>query len=178
MTMWSALRRPPYLALAAGVTVVLSYAYYYLSIRAAGDDSASLFNFTQFTTPNFVIKNWGIGYFAATVTLNVVIAAMTGILIAISVANFRTRRLAGVSSLGSIAIAAGTFTCPGCALPVTATLGLAIFGTSLPMFGLEMQIVTFAGLLVAISWLSRKMKHEYPKAPVATSDVTVAVPTG
>jgi len=170
MTMWSALRKPPYLALAAGVTVVLSYAYYYLSIRAAGDDSASLFNFT--------IKNWGIGYFAATVTLNVVIAAMTGVLIAISVANFRTRRLAGVSSLGSIAIAAGTFTCPGCALPVTATLGLAIFGTSLPMFGLEMQIVTFAVLLVAISWLSRKMKHEYPKAPVATSDVTVAVPTG
>jgi len=173
MTMWSALRRPPYLALTAGVTVVLSYAYYYLSIRAAGDDSAS-----QSTTPNFVIKNWGIGYFAAMVTLNVVIAAMTGILIAISVANFRTRRLAGVSSLGSIAIAAGTFTCPGCALPVTATLGLAIFGTSLPMFGLEMQIVTFAVLLVAISWLSRKMKHEYPKAPVATSDVTVAVPTG
>ncbi|TLY14843.1 MAG: hypothetical protein E6K84_01505 [Thaumarchaeota archaeon] len=106
MTMWSALRKPPYLALAAGVTVVLSYAYYYLSIRAAGDDSASLFNFTQFTTSNFVIKNWGIGYFAATVTLNVVIAAMTGVLIAISVANFRTRRLAGVSSLGSIAIAA------------------------------------------------------------------------
>src|SRR5437870_6256935 len=132
MTMWSALRRPPYLALTAGVTVVLSYAYYYLSIRAAGDDSASLFNFTQFTTPNFVIKNWGIGYFAATVTLNVVIAAMTGILIAISVANFRTRRLAGVSSLGSVAIAAGTVPCPRCALPGPPSLGAALSRTSLP----------------------------------------------
>src|SRR3989442_8528552 len=151
MTMWSALRRPPYLALAAGVTVVLSYAYYYLSIRAAGDDSASLFNFTQFTTPNFVIKNWGIGYFAATVMLNVVIAAMTGVLIAISVANFRTRRLAGVSSLGSIAIAAGAVTFPRAARPVPPAPRPALFRTSLPIFGLRKKLLYFSVLLFGIS---------------------------
>ncbi len=63
--------------LAAVVTVILSVVYYYLAIRAVGTDSGSLYNFSQFTTPSFLIKTFGIGYYATMVTINIVVAAMT-----------------------------------------------------------------------------------------------------
>jgi hypothetical protein len=165
------LKKPSYLALASVVTVLLSILYYYLSIRAAGMEPSSFFNFSQFTTPAFVIKNWGIGYFTGTVVMNIVTAAMTGILIAVSVANYRANKLAGTAAAGSVssaAIALATFTCPGCALPVTATLGVAVMGTTLPVFGLEFQFVTFFILLGTMVWLARRMR--FPQHTTPTSD--------
>lgn len=66
------------------------------------------------------------------VALNIVIAATMGILTAVSVANYRTRKLAGTATVGSVALALATFTCPCCAVPVAATLGVVVMGTTLP----------------------------------------------
>ncbi|MBI3023474.1 MAG: hypothetical protein HYY68_07085 [Thaumarchaeota archaeon] len=163
------MKRPSYLALASVVTVLLSIVYYYLTIRAMGDDPAATYNITHFTTPGFIIKNWGIGLFAGSVVLNIAVAAMTGILIAVTVANYRNRKLAGTCTAGSLAIAFSTFTCPGCAVPLTATLGVAVMSTALPLFGLEFQIVTFLILLVSLVWLSRRMKFPEQVRPSAES---------
>src|SRR5712664_957211 len=130
--MWAILRKPRYFVLTATVTVILSVVYYYLDIRSAGDDPTSLYNFSQFTTSSFLIKTFGNGYYSGMILLNVTVAALTAIMITVSVANYRSRRLGGATAVGSLALAATTFTCPGCALPVTAALGVAVFGSSLP----------------------------------------------
>ena len=167
---------PRYFVLAAVVAVILSVVYYYLDIRAVGTNPDSLYNFSQFTTPTFLLKTFGIGYYASMIVLNVVVAAMTATMVTVSVANYRSRRLGGATAVGSLALAATTFTCPGCALPVTATLGVAMIGTSLPFLGLEFQLASFAILLVSLVWLSRKMRHEYVTPSMGTPGTDLTAP--
>ncbi len=95
-----------------------------------------------------------------------------------SVANYRSHKLGGATTVGSLGLAAATLGCPSCALPVTATLGVAVFGTALPLLGLEFQFASFVALLVALVWLSRKMRHEYTMPAAAASDAKLTVPTG
>jgi membrane protein implicated in regulation of membrane protease activity len=110
------------------------------------------------------------------ILLNVIVAALTATIITVGVANYRSRRLGGATAVGSLAIAATTFACPGCALPVTATVGVAVFGSSLPFLGLEFQVASVAVLLIALGWLSRKMRHEYLSPAMAKPETKLTMP--
>ncbi len=136
---------------------MLSVAYYYLSTRSGGTDPGSLFNFSKFSSSGFLIQNYGASYFAALVALDVAIAAMSGVLVAVSVANYRTRRLAGTSAIGCLAFATATFTCPACSVPMAAILGVALIGSTIPLFGLGFQLIALVIQAGSLVWFSRRL---------------------
>src|SRR5712691_8943336 len=112
------LRKPAYLVRTVALTVVLSVLYYAFSLRSAGMKTTLLT--TTLQTPAFEITTFGPAFFYGEVALDIVIAFLTAVLIALTLANYRAQRDAGRGSAGSVAsfaVAATTFGCPACVIP-------------------------------------------------------------
>jgi hypothetical protein len=45
-------------------------------------------------------------------------------------------------------------------MPLFGTLGLALFASSLPLFGLEFKLLSVAVTLGAIAWLARQLTRQ------------------
>ena len=106
----SILAKPFYLGLTAAVTALLTWLYYTFSLRSAGEHTTILT--TTYATPDFEIKTFGSAFFYGGVVLDVLLALLTGILLALTIANHRSRKnmvTGSVTSGATLAVAIATF---------------------------------------------------------------------
>ena len=92
------------------VTALLTWLYYSFSLRSAGEHT-TIFTRT-YATPDFEIKTFGAAYFYAGVALDVILAFLTAVLLALAVACHRSRKDVVTGSLTSgatIAVAIAGF---------------------------------------------------------------------
>lgn len=156
MVSFGVLRKPAYLALTVMLTVVLSVVYYVFSLRGAGVKTTLLT--THLQTPAFQIKTFGPAFFYGGVALDIIVAFLTAVLIALTLANYRAQRRAGrgsACSVASFAVAATTFGCPACVIPLAGTLGVTLAGGALPFLGLEFKALALLVLIGGLVWMTR-----------------------
>jgi hypothetical protein len=104
------LRKPWYLGLTLVLTASLGWLYATLSLRSAGMHT-TVFT-TSLATPQFELTTFGPAYYYGSVALDMLVAFLTAVLIALTVAGYRARRgtAAGpVGSAASLAVAATAF---------------------------------------------------------------------
>ena len=148
------LRKPSYAALAVALTVIIAVAFYFLSLRSAGANT-TIFT-TSLTTPGFWLGKFGVGYLLATVSLDVIIAALMSLTIVLTLAIRSVARAGGACSTASIVLGVTTASCPTCVVPLAGTFGLVFFGASLPLLGLEFQALAAVVLLAGLIWILRR----------------------
>ena len=104
------LRQPLYLGITLALTVLLSWLYTSLSLRSAGMET-TVFTTDQ-TTPQFQIETFGPAYYYGGVALDLLVAFLTAVLVALTIASYRARRQAVAGPVGaaaSLAVAATSF---------------------------------------------------------------------
>ncbi len=104
------LAKPFYLGLIVVVTVLLTWLYYTFSLRSAGEHT-TIFT-TTLATPAFEMKTFGPAFFYGGVALDVVLALLTAILLALTVASHRSRKnvvTGSVASGATVAVAIAAF---------------------------------------------------------------------
>ncbi len=93
------LRQRPYFVLVITVTVLLTWLYYTFSLRSAGENT-TIFTRT-YATPDFEISHFGAAFFYVGLGLDVLLASLTGVLLALAVACHRSRREMMTGSVGT-----------------------------------------------------------------------------
>ena len=150
-------RKPSYLALTAVLTAFFSYALYFLSLRSAGENT-TIFTTTQ-SSVGFELKQFGFGYVIGTLSLDLISGLLISMMIVLAVSSRRLARTGGACSTASVLIGVATAGCPSCAVPLAGTFGLVFFAGSLPLLGLEFQLLSVAVLLVGLIWLVRRSRR-------------------
>ena len=74
-------------------------------------------------------------------------------------------RAGGTCSAASVLLGVATAGCPTCVVPLAGTLGLVFFAGSLPLLGLEFQLVSVAVLLVGLTWMLRRSRRAMATRP-------------
>lgn len=140
----------------AALTLGFFAAYSLLDLREGGRASNLLT--TRLASPSFYISQFGGWFFWGSVVLNVALAAASALLIVGSVAHYRSREAAGgvCTTTATLLFGVAVFGCPGCVMPLFGTLGLALFASALPLFGLEFKFLSLAVILGALAWLFRR----------------------
>jgi hypothetical protein len=93
------LRRPPSFVLVITVTVLLTWLYYTFSLRSAGENT-TIFTRT-YATPDFEISHFGAAFFYVGLGLDLILAFLTGILLALALACNRSRREMMTGTVGT-----------------------------------------------------------------------------
>lgn len=154
------------------VGVPLAALYYFFSLRTAGHHT-TIFTL-QTATPAFIVQEFGLTYFLASITLDVLIAFLTSVMIAAAIVAHRARKAAGAGaacSTASVGLAVATFGCPACTIPIAGTLGAAASAGTLPMFGLEFKLLAMSFLgasLWRIAGRVRAAPSSGPSRPLPT----------
>lgn len=149
-------RKPSYLGLTVALTAFLSYAMYWLSLRSAGTNT-TVFTTTQ-SSVGFWLKKFGLGYVIGTLSLDVIAGLLISIMIVLSISSRAFARTGGATSAASILLGVATSACPACVVPLAGTFGLVFFAASLPLLGLEFQILQVVVLLAGLIWLIRRSR--------------------
>jgi uncharacterized membrane protein YidH (DUF202 family) len=136
-------------------------AYLLLDLREGG--RASSLATTRLSTPSFYVAHFGAWFFWGCVLIDALLAVATAVLVIGSLSLHRSRKAAaGGFCTGTATLVFGfaVFGCPGCVMPLFGTLGLALFASSLPLFGLEFKLLSVAVTLGAIAWLARQLTRQ------------------
>lgn len=149
-------RKPSYIGLTVVLTAFLSYAMYILSLRSAGVNT-TVITMTQ-TSVGFWLEKFGLGYVIATLSLDVITGLLISMMIVLAISSRVTARAGGACSSASVLLGVATAGCPTCVVPLAGTFGLVFFAGSLPLLGLEFQILSVAVLLVGLIWLIRRSR--------------------
>lgn len=149
-------RKPSYVGLTVALTAFLSYAMYWLSLRSAGTNT-TVFTTTQ-SSVGFWLERFGLGYVIATLSLDVITGLLISMMIVLAISSRVTARAGGACSSASVLLGVATGACPTCAVPLAGTFGLVFFSASLPLLGLEFQILSVAVLLVGLIWVIRRSR--------------------
>jgi hypothetical protein len=152
-TLWSILLTPSVIVL----SIVLFAVYLLFDLREGGP-TASLTTTHLASVPRYA-KLFGVPFTAGMVVLDVLLAVVGAVLMVQSfrmVKAYRSARRAGVCTLGtSLLVGFSAFACPGCPLPLLATLGTTFVATSLPLYGLEFKILALAITGLMLWWVLR-----------------------
>ncbi|WP_203907385.1 hypothetical protein [Rhizocola hellebori] len=101
---------------------------------------------TKLGTFSGYTEYFGLPYLTGMIVLNVLLAVTAAVLMVQSFRLLKARRAAARSGVctvgGGLLLGFSAFACPGCPLPLLATLGTTFFAASLPLYGLEFKIVT------------------------------------
>ena len=118
------------------------------------------FIFFYFTYFDLTVGNLGMTFALTQVILQMLIALLFGINLAIfsgkvALAASAKKKSAAATTLGAIVsiIVAG---CPACGITLASYLGIATIFTALPFYGLELKLLGFGLLLFSILYLLRK----------------------
>jgi hypothetical protein len=143
------------------VSIVLFAIYMVFDLREGGR-TANLKTTELATLPAYV-KHFGGWYVAGMIGLNLALAVLGAVLVVQSYRLLKARRAAartGACTVGaSLLIGFSAFACPGCPLPLLATLGTAFFATSLPLYGLEFKVLALLLNVGALFWLTRSRRR-------------------
>ncbi|MGI0012827.1 MAG: hypothetical protein ACREBU_05190 [Nitrososphaera sp.] len=149
-TLAAVFRQPFYILLSVATATSMGLLYHYLTLSIMALSS--------------VIETQGPLYFAVSVALTFVSAALAGINISLLVFRIKGSRFIAIKGAGSSTAFGSTmmaFTpgCPACTTPLVAVLsaigGVAVF----PLQGLEFKIISSVSLAFSTYWLSRGLRH-------------------
>lgn len=150
-------RKPSYLGVTIALTAFLSYAMYWLSLRSAGTNT-TIFTTTQ-SSVDFWLQKFGLGYVIGTLSLDVIAGLLISMMIVLSISSRAFARTGGATSAASVLLGVATSACPACVVPLAGTFGLVFFAASLPLLGLEFQVLQVAVLLAGLIWLIRRSRR-------------------
>ena len=156
-------RKPVYLGLTAILTAFLSYALYLLSLRSAGPHTTIIT--TTESSVGFWLKQFGLGYVVGTLSLDVINGLLISMMLVLAVSSRAFSRRGGTTSAASILLSVATAGCPSCAVPLAGTLGVVFFAGSLPLLGLEFQLLSTVVLIVGFVWIARKANRVRVMSP-------------
>ena len=156
-------RKPSYLGLTAVLTASLSYSLYLLSLRSAGVHTTIVT--TTESSVGFWLKRFGPGYVAGTLSLDIINGLLISLMIVLAVSSRAMARAGGTCSTASVLLGVATAGCPTCVVPLAGTFGLVFFAGSLPLLGLEFQILSVAVLLVGLIWILRRSRRAMVTRP-------------
>lgn len=150
-------RKPSYIVLTIVLTAFLSYALYLLSLRSAGEHT-TIFTMTE-SSIGFWLKKFGPGYVVTTLSLDVINGLLISFMIVLAVSSRALARSGGACSTASVLIGVTTAGCPTCVVPLAGTFGLVFFAGSLPLLGLEFQLLSVVVLIVGLIWVIRRSRR-------------------
>ncbi|QBI18413.1 hypothetical protein ER308_01730 [Egibacter rhizosphaerae] len=139
-----------------GGSVVLLGIFFAFDLRSNGMERN--FSFANMADPVWTLEEFGALWVYGGFALNLLIAVGTATLMVLAFTWARAARRAtacSTSAVAPVAIAFGTFTCPGCILPVTGLFGVTVAATSLPLLGLEIKVIALAVVIGALAWAVR-----------------------
>ena len=140
------------------LAVVLFGVYLVFDLREGGP-TADL-GTTEIVTPGRYGQLFGQLFLTGMIVLDALLALVSAILLVQSYRMLKARRDGGGTGActtgGSLLLGFLTFACPGCPLPVLASLGVTFFATSLPLYGLEFKLLALALVVAALVWIRRR----------------------
>ena len=140
----------------AALTAFLSYALYILSLRSAGEHT-TIATMTQ-SSVGFWLKQFGLGYVVGTLSLDVINGLLISMMIVLAISSRAPARSGATCSSASVLVGVFTAGCPSCVVPLAGTFGLVFFAGSLPLLGLEFQLLSVVVLLVGLIWVIRRSR--------------------
>ncbi|MHB8296256.1 MAG: hypothetical protein ACYDH5_16890 [Acidimicrobiales bacterium] len=101
----------------------------------------------------------GIALLVADLVADAVLALASAVLMTSLLASARQGRREGKpwGAVGVLAVAGATFGCPTCTIPLAGSFGLAIFGSALPLGGLEFKLLALVVVGVALYRFERRL---------------------
>lgn len=114
--------------------------------------------------PASYMKEFGNGLYFGAIALDIALGLVGAALIVLVVANYRARRRANAASCAagtsaSLGVAAATFGCPGCPMPIAGSFGAAFFANTLPLMGLEFKILSLVVSVAVLAWTVRRLAN-------------------
>jgi len=103
-------RKPSYLGLTAVLTASLSYSLYLLSLRSAGVHTTIVT--TTESSVGFWLKQFGPGYVAGTLSLDIINGLLISMMIVLTVSSRAMARAGGTCSTASVLLGVATAGCP------------------------------------------------------------------
>lgn len=149
-------RKPLYVGITAILTAFFSYALYILSLRSAGANT-TIITTTQ-SSINFWFKAFGPAYVVGTLSLDIINGLLISMMIVLAVSSRAMARSGAACSSASVAVGVFTAGCPSCVVPLAGTFGLVFFAGSLPLLGLEFQILSLIVLIAGLIWVIRRSR--------------------
>jgi len=150
-------RKPSYLGLTALLTTFLSYSLYLLSLRSDGVHT-TVVTMTE-SSVGFWLKKFGPAYVAGTLSLDIINGLLISLMIVLAVSSRAMARAGGTCSTASVLLGVATAGCPTCVVPLAGTFVLVFFAGSLPLLGLEFQLLSVVVLLVGLVWILRRSRR-------------------
>lgn len=150
-------RKPSYVGITAILTAFFSYALYILSLRSAGANT-TIITTTQ-SSIDFWFKAFGPAYVVGTLLLDVINGLLISMMIVLAISSRALARSGATCSSASVLVGVFTAGCPTCVVPLAGTFGLVFFAGSLPLLGLEFQLLSVVVLAVGLIWVIRRSRR-------------------
>jgi hypothetical protein len=152
------------------VAIVLFGVYLLFDLREGGREAD--LTTTEIVGPGRYGVLFGDPFMIGMVVLDVLLALASAILLVQSYRMVRARRKGGAAGActtgGSLLLGFCTFACPGCPLPVLASLSITFAATSLPLYGLEFKLLALAMAVGVLIWIRRRQSRMTGNAAPAT----------
>lgn len=149
---WGVLRLKKYASIAAVTAVFLGTLYYFLTMAMLPDHI------------EIASKDYG-WYIMTSIGLGAAVSVLGGINVSLII--FKTLRMRRMNSAkqGGTAVLGGAFSmftpgCPACTAPLAVVLGAAGGLSVLPMFGLELKIISAGVLIFSTYWIARGLQRQ------------------
>lgn len=154
---WSRLRTILRTRSVIGLSTVMFGIYMAMDMREGGRQAD--LTTTKLGTFSGYAEYFGLPYLIGMIALNALLAVTAAVLMVQSFRLLKARRAAASSGVctvgGGLLLGFSAFACPGCPLPLLATLGTTFFATSLPLYGLEFKLITLVITGSMLFWVLR-----------------------
>lgn len=154
------------------ITAIVLFAIYLVFDLREGGRNADLTT-TRVVTPGKYGRSFGDLFLTGMIILDALLALVSAILLVQSYRMLKARRegaAAGACTTGgSLLLGFFAFACPGCPLPILASLGVTFFATSLPLYGLEFKLLALIGVFLMLVWIRRRQAAMRSSATPATA---------
>jgi hypothetical protein len=157
---FTTLKKIPYLLLTIALTIVFWLLYTFFDLRQGGVH-LTIFS-THVMSFSFFIGRFGLAYVVSRIVLDILIAFLSALTIALVIDSYRNGNRLVVGSTCStgatVLLGFTTFGCPSCVLPIAGTFGAVLTSETLPLFGFEFKILSLLICIGTLFWLVHRMK--------------------
>jgi len=155
------LKKMPYLLLALVLTIVFFALYTFFDFRQGG---THLTIFSVHVMPlQFFLDRFGFVYVFSRIVLDLLIAALSAVLLVVTLDNYRSGSAmftrSACSTGATLILGLTTFGCPSCVLPIAGTFGIIFSSQALPLFGFEFKILSLVIVLGTLIWFLLRFKR-------------------
>ena len=171
------LKKKMYLLLALVLTIVFFALYTFFDFRQGG---THLTIFSVHVMPlQFFLDRFGFVYVSSRIVLDLLIAALSAVLLVVTLDNYRSGSVmftrSACSTGATLVLGLATFGCPSCVLPIAGTFGIIFSSQALPLFGFEFKILSLLLVLGTLIWLLLRFKHLSQEADIPQEEKLASV---